>query len=217
MNTTSSTNKQANLWYKNYMVLIFVIGLPVFVVLICLFFIFYSIKIQDSTVRDDWYMDGKTLYQDASRDKLSHDLGIWGIMRFDGLDNGDSKVSFELNYPKDSLNSGQLSDGTALDYPKTLAVHISHATDDNKDRDFVITYQQGNQYTGTVALDATPAKYYLQISNSGTHNWRLIQKENLPIHNIVFTPLTSFDDEQSQLPNQKDKRLSSHPSSPSDK
>ena len=68
MKLTPKPNKQANIWYKNYMVLIFVIGLPVLVVVISLFFIFYSIKIQDSTVRDDWYMDGKTLYQDSSRD-----------------------------------------------------------------------------------------------------------------------------------------------------
>jgi len=34
MKLTPKPNKQANIWYKNYMVLIFVIGLPVLVVVI---------------------------------------------------------------------------------------------------------------------------------------------------------------------------------------
>ena len=85
--TMPSNNKpQANIWYKNYMVLIFVIGLPALVVIVCLYFIYFSIKIQDSTVRDDWYMDGKALYQDASRDQMTYDLGISGVMRIEQQD-----------------------------------------------------------------------------------------------------------------------------------
>ncbi|VEG13091.1 Uncharacterized protein conserved in bacteria [Moraxella cuniculi] len=209
-NTTPPHNNQQShdTWYTNPLMLIFVIGLPAFVVIACIFFVFYSIKIQDATVRDDWYMDGKTLYQDASRDQLAYDLGVSGVMRLNK--SGDStQVVFELNYPKESLASGKLSDGTPLNYPKTLSVSISHATDKSKDRDFVITHQAANRYTGEVVLDATPAKYYLQVSNAGTHNWRLLQPENLPKNNIVFLPLTSFNATQNDLPDQRDKRPSS--------
>lgn len=198
-----SPNKKENIWYKNYMVLIFVIGLPVFVIIVCLFFIFYSIKIQDSTVRDDWYMDGKTLYQDASRDQLSYDLDLSGIMRFDG-----KTVRFELRYPAESLASGKLKDGSPLTYPKQLSVRISHATDINKDKDFVITHTQDNLYQGTVELDNTPAKYYLQVSHDQQPNWRLIQTQKLPAANISFQPLSSFAESRSALPDQKDKRAS---------
>ena len=142
------------------MVIIFVIGLPVFVLITCIFFIVFAIGIQDSTVRDDWYMDGKALYQDASKDQLAYDLGIVGVMRFVGDD-----VRFELKYPQSALQTGQFADGTPIYYPKTLDVSISHATDKTKDKDFVLTYQQDNIYTGKVALDiSTPAKYYLQIN-----------------------------------------------------
>ncbi|UTO05107.1 FixH family protein [Moraxella sp. FZLJ2107] len=202
---TRETNNSANVWYKNYMVLVFVIGLPALVVIVCLFFIFYSIKIQDSTVRDDWYMDGKTLYQDASRDKMSHDLGITGIMRLSS-DGDDTQVRFELNYPSDSLSSGKFHDGTPLTYPRSLAVRISHATDNDKDRDFTITHSTDNVYTGKVTLDPTPAKYYVQISNDGAHNWRLVQHEKFPVQNIAFRPLSSFDKDGSTLPDQRDKR-----------
>ena len=206
MNTQLNNTAQANLWYKNYMVLIFVIGLPVFVVIVCLFFIYYSIKIQDSTVRDDWYMDGKTLYQDASRDQLSYDLGLGGVMRL--TPQGDAtQVVFELRYPEDSLASGKLRDGSPVSYPDSLSVRISHATDNSKDRDFTLTHTQGGLYQGMVTLDPNPAKYYLQVSNDGKQNWRLLQNEKLPITNIVFYPLSSFKDTQSTLPDQRDKRM----------
>lgn len=205
--TTQSNNKpQANIWYKNYMVLIFVIGLPVFVVIVCLYFIYFSIKIQDSTVRDDWYMDGKTLYQDASRDKMSYDLGLSGVMRLN-TQGDETQVSFELRYPDDSLSSGKLRDGSPLTYPDTLAVRISHATDDSKDRDFTLNHTQANLYQGTVKLDPDAGKYYLQVGNDGTHNWRLVQTEKLPAQNVVFYPLSSFKESQTTLPDQRDKRI----------
>lgn len=186
--------KSDNRWYKNYMVLVFVIGLPVFVVIVCIFFIFYAIKHQDSTVRDDWYMDGKALYQDASKDKLAYDIGIAGIMRF--LDTG-GQVVFELNYPAQSVQSGVLRDGTTLTYPKTLSVVISHATDKDKDRDFILTHTQGNIYTGTVNLDThIPAKYYLQVTPNDSPQWRLIHSQKLPAKTVGFVPLAAFDQRQ---------------------
>lgn len=205
MSYNPSSNKQTNLWYKNYMVLVFVIGLPTLVVIVCLFFIYYSIKIQDSTVRDDWYMDGKALYQDASRDQITHDLGISGVMRFDH--NGDkTRLSFELNYPAKSIATDTLNDGTPLTYPKALSVKISHATDKSKDRDVTLVHQSRNVYYGEVAMDKDPAKYYIQVNNDGTHNWRLVQHETFPINNISFHPLPSFDDTNITLPDQRDKR-----------
>lgn len=182
--------KPDNRWYRNYMVLVFVIGLPVFVVIVCIFFIIYAVKHQDSTVRDDWYMDGKALYQDASKDKLAYDIGVAGIMRFLG---DGSQVSFELNYPAQSVQSGVLRDGTPLTYPNALNVVISHATDKDKDRDFVLTHTQDNIYTGTVNLDTQiPAKYYLQITPNDSHTWRLVHSQKLPAKTVGFVPLPAF-------------------------
>lgn len=184
MSTTSTP------WYKNYMLTVFVIGLPVFMVITCIIFIVFAVKVQDSTVRDDWYMDGKALYQDASKDQLANDLGVMGIMRFEG-----DEVRFELNYPKTAITTGILADGTPLYYPKTLNASISHATDKNKDKDFVLTHQTNNVYTAQVTLDPLPAKYYLQINTpAGTPKpWRLIHSQKLPANNIGFSPLSAFD------------------------
>lgn len=184
-----------NIWYKNPILLILVLGMPLAMVLICIWFIIFAIKNQDTTVRDDWYMDGKALYQDASKDQLAYDLGVAGIMRF--LDNKEasSQVVFELNYPAQSTQSGILRDGTPLTYPITLNVVISHATDKNKDRDFMLTHTHDNVYTGTVNLDTTTtAKYYLQITTpkDATHAWRLIHSQKLPATTVSFTPLPAF-------------------------
>lgn len=189
--TPTTPKKSDNIWYKNYMVTVFVIGLPVFVVVVCIFFIIFAINIQDSTVRDDWYMDGKALYQDASKDQLANDLDIAGIMRFDG-----DTVRFELNYPKSATDTGTFADGTPIYYPTTLDVNISHATDKSKDKDFILTHTKDNLYIGKVTIDNTvPAKYYLQINTpkDTPKPWRLIHAQKLPASNVSFVPLTAFD------------------------
>lgn len=192
MTNTSNTQKSTTppspqKWYKNYMVVVFVIGLPAFVLVACIFFIIYAIKIKDSTVRDDWYMDGKNLYQDASKDQLAHDLGLGGIMRFEG-----EQVRFELKHI------------SPITHPKTLTVKISHATDNKKDRDFELAYVGNGIYQGQVLLDPLPSKYYLHINSDD--GWRLTQAQKLPAKNISFTPLPAFDESKQTLPDQRNKR-----------
>lgn len=176
-------------WYKNYMVIIFVIGMPLFVVVACLWFVYYSYQIRDSVVRDDWYMDGKTLYHDVSRDKLTYDLDLRGNLQFEP--NGD--VVFYLNYPEKSLQSGKLLNGDPLIYPDKLELSISHATDIKKDRDAILTHQSGNKYSTHVNLDSSKGKYYLQVSYDGKDDWRMQEIAKLPRAEVSFTPLSVFE------------------------
>ena len=184
-NSTDTQQKPiSKLWYKNYMVWIFVIGIPVFVVIACIWFIFYSVQIKDSTVRDDWYMDGKTLYADVSKDKLAHDLKLSGEMTIN-----QQNVSFVL-HPSQSPD---------FKIPDTLNVQISHATQIQKDRDFVIKRQANSPqitYTGQVQLADGKGKYYIIVHNPD-NNWRLQTTHELPSNQAVkFAPLTSFDDKK---------------------
>lgn len=171
------------------MVVIFVIGMPAAVVIACIWFVYYSYQIRDSVVRDDWYMDGKTLYHDVSRDKLAYDLDLHGKMQF--ADNGD--VVFYLNYPEQSVQSGKLLNGTPLTYPDTLDLSISHATDIKKDRDVVLKHVEGNKYSAQVDLDSVKAKYYLQVNNDGKDDWRMQDVAKLPRSEVSFKPLPVFD------------------------
>lgn len=192
MSTSPANFKQQDSqpWYKNYMVIIFVIGLPAFVVVACIWFVYYSYQIRDSVVRDDWYMDGKTLYHDVSRDKLTYDLDLHGQMQF--ADNGD--ITFYLNYPKQSLQTGKLLNGTPLTYPDSLNLSISHATDIKKDRDVVLEHQTGNKYSAQAAdIDPLKAKYYLQVSNEGQDDWRMRDVAKLPRAQVSFDPLPVFE------------------------
>lgn len=192
LNSSNFKHQDAQPWYKNYMVVIFVIGMPTFVVLACLGLVYYSFIVRDSVVRDDWYMDGKTLYQDVSRDKLAHDLDLHGKLHFAP----DGQVTFYLNYPEQSIQSGKLLNGAPLTYPDSLALSISHATDIHRDRDATLVHQQANRYTTHVDLDDTKAKYYLQVSNDGALNWRLRDVALLPREDLTFNPLKSFDEPQ---------------------
>lgn len=186
---TANPISPKNIWYKNPILLILVIGMPLAMVLICIWFIVFAIKNQDSTVRDDWYMDGKALYQDASKDKLAYDLGVAAVMHFGDTTQSTQAVDLTLNY----------NDKSNAHYPATLDVKISHATDKDRDRDFTLTHTDGNHYTGVVDLDtAIASKYYLQIEPSDTakpyanQQWRLIQSQKLPAKTAVFTPLSAF-------------------------
>lgn len=176
-------------WYKNYMVIIFVIGLPAFVVVACIWFVYYSYQIRDSVVRDDWYMDGKTLYHDVSRDKLTYDLDLHGKMQFSDTGN----IVFYLNYPQQSLQAGKLLNGEPITYPDQLDLSISHATDIKKDRDVVLQHQSGNKYSAQVDIDPIKAKYYLQVSNDGKHDWRMQDVAKLPRPEVSFDPLPVFE------------------------
>lgn len=176
----SPTSNQpiSNVWYKNYMVWIFVIGFPLFAVVACIYFLFYSIKIEDPVVRDDWYMDGKTLYADVSKDKLAHDLGLTGQMTMN-----QQSVTFNLAAPA----------GDNLKAPEQLAVEISHATQKQKDRDFIVKRLSDGSYGGTVQLDPTPGKYYIVVHDPA-NSWRLRAiQELLMTKAISFKPLTAFD------------------------
>ncbi len=175
-------------WYKNYMVIIFVIGMPAFVVIACLWFVYYSFQIRDSVVRDDWYMDGKTLYHDVSRDKLTYDLDLHGDLKF----SPEGDITFYLNYPQQSLESGKLLNGETLTYPDKLDLSISHATDIKKDRDVVLQHQSGNKYSAKVDLNQVKAKYYLQVSHDGKDDWRMQDVAKLPRSEVSFDPLPVF-------------------------
>lgn len=178
--TTTHDKPISKLWYKNYLVWIFVIALPLLVVLGCVGFVVYSVRIQDSVVRDDWYMDGKTLYADVSKDKLAHDLGLSGQLTLHSPD-----AQFVLNAP---LNSTFVP-------PQTLNVQISHATQIQKDRDFVMTKTPEGAYHGKVTLDNVQGKYYLIIRDP-QNTWRLQTRAQLPSPNaVVFQPLKAFDRE----------------------
>ena len=187
--TPNFKHQDSQPWYKNYMVIIFVIGMPAFVVIACIWFVYYSYQIRDSVVRDDWYMDGKTLYHDVSRDKLTYDLDLHGQIRFSNT----GEVIFYLNYPSISLQTGKLLNGDSVTYPDTLDLSISHATDIKKDRDVVLQHQEGNEYRGTVDIDPLKAKYYLQVSNKGKNDWRMQDVAKLPRSEVNFNPLPVFN------------------------
>lgn len=166
-------------WYKNYMIMVFVIGMPLFVVLSCIYLVFYAVQNADSTVRDDWYMDGKTLYADVSKDKLAYDMGLSGTMTIDPT----GMVNFTLNPPTKT---------TQFQPPSTLAVNISHATKKDKDRDITLTLK-GGQYQGKVSLDKDVGKYYIVVHDEA-NTWRLRSIAKLPTTaSLSFTPLEAFD------------------------
>ena len=73
-------------WYK-HAYLWLVILLPVLAVTVSLWFVTVAFSHQDDVVRDDWYMDGKTLQQDLSRDTVAAQAGLSAQFQIDAQGN----------------------------------------------------------------------------------------------------------------------------------
>ena len=179
---TTSADTQ-NVWYKNYILLVFVIGLPALVVFVCIFFIIYAIKVQDSTVRDDWYMDGKALYADALKDQTAHILGASAVMQFSG-----QAVTVTLSFTKSNPNHPTTT-------PDALHALISHATDVKQDQELTLI-RKGDLYHGHLPYLPKPAKYYIQLSDP-SNTWRLMHAYKLPTDKAILTPLPAFAEQKS--------------------
>lgn len=159
-------------WYKQKF-LWMVLGLPAVAVIACIGFVVLSFSTADDLVRDDWYMDGKTLYQDVSRDKLAADKHLSALL----VMNDDGKVQLQLQSPEGV-------------FPKQLHVDFFHATQKNLDKSIQLRHIRDGQYIGDLARIQTEGNYYIEVSGD---EWRLRTKQVLPLKFITLKPLPVFD------------------------
>jgi hypothetical protein len=158
-------------WYRHpYLWL--VIALPALAVCVSLWFVSMSFRHQDDMVRDDWYMDGKTLQQDLSRDT---NAVKWGI-----------HAQFDLQ--PDGTITAQLHSTTGRAFPALLWLNWYHPT--HAEHDQQVTLQATNvagQYRGSLApLPHMTGRYHLELEDGDV--WRLQDNVRLPATRLVLNP-----------------------------
>jgi len=162
-------------WYQVKMVWVVLI-IPLVAVVLSMGYMTLSVVGADTTVRDDWYMDGKALQQDLSRDKLAAKL----------------KLNANLNL---NLQTGEVELKSEQPIAEPLKLIFSHAAD--KAKDFTLELpatpynKQAKLTPAQIKLLETPNKFYVELS---ADQWRLRQIAMAPdaTSNLLFTPLPAF-------------------------
>ena len=166
-------------WYKQPHMWL-VVAIPVAAVVLSFMYLGLALNGADTTVRDDWYMDGKALKQDLSRDVLSADRGLKAT-----LTTSDSQLSVVLEQSDSALHENQLN------------VSFSHAT--KADYDFEVTAlavpsdplrYEAELSTEQIRRLGTPGRYYVEVSGV---DWRLKTKVQTPLESkLELEPLAIY-------------------------
>jgi hypothetical protein len=156
-------------WYK-HAYLWLVILLPVLAVTVSLWFVTVAFSHQDDVVRDDWYMDGKTLQQDLSRDTVAAQAGLSAQFQIDAQGN---------------INATLTSAQADFSWPATLELSLFHPVHASQDQQVTLSGTAiAGQYSGSLqALPQLTGKYHAELANKTV--WRL--------QGDVVLPITTFD------------------------
>lgn len=156
-------------WYK-HAYLWLVILLPVLAVGVSLWYVSVAFSHQDDVVRDDWYMDGKTLQQDLSRDSAAA--------------KADIQAQFEID-AQGNIHATLSSTQANFSWPATLVLSLFHPAHASQDQQVTLSATStAGQYSGALnALPQLSGKYHAELANN--KHWRL--------QGDVLLPTTTFD------------------------
>lgn len=158
-------------WYRHpYLWLVMI--LPAIAVVASLSFVRLAFTHTDDIVRDDWYMDGKTLRQDLSRDTRAQQLGLVGQVEVGTT--GSVEVRFEQAQP--------------VVWPAQLWLNFYHPVKAAQDIQITLRQQADGHYRGqSPALLQARGRYHAELENGS--DWRLQQDVMLPIQHLSLRPL----------------------------
>jgi hypothetical protein len=158
-------------WYKHpYLWL--VILLPALAVGVSLWFVSMAFLHQDDMVRDDWYMDGKTLQQDLSRDTAAV----------------TSNIHATLSLHPDGTLLVHIDGKAGTNLPALLWLNFYHPTHAKQDQHMTLRATDvAGQYSGTLAaLPTLKGRYHLELEDGNL--WRLQDDIHLPFSKMVLRP-----------------------------
>lgn len=170
MKTTQpqDSNERNGPWYTHFYMWL-VVGIPVLSVVVCAALIYTAVTKSDDLVRDDWYMDGKTLKQDLSRDLLSTKLGLKATAQF-----GPGQ-SIQLQVQSDQPYA----------FPRQLRLDGFHPIHASLDEQATLTQISDGVYQGKWSRAPLKGKYYIELTDG---KWRLRQAAEFPLTTLEMLP-----------------------------
>lgn len=163
-------------WYKHPHLWL-VICLPILSIVVSLTFARTAFINKSDVVRDDWYMDGKALQQDLSRDTAAATANL------------HAKVSMNPQGQIDVVLSH--APNTAI--PPQLDLYFFHPIKSEKDHKISLKRLEDGHFQGQMDADLLkPSHYYVELDG---HLWRLKQRVELPIATFELVPLAAVSAE----------------------
>lgn len=172
MSSPAPTPAPQKPWYRHAYVWL-VIGLPLLSVVVSLSFVRTALTHKDDMVRDDWYMDGKTLEQDLSRDRAARDAGIHA----------------DIRVQPDGLIDVQFKAAQATEWPAMMWLNLYHPIHEQQDLKITLKQQDTLGHYQGRSLDVVQlkGKYHAEVEDGG--HWRLQQTVQLPIQTLTLQPV----------------------------
>lgn len=159
-------NEPSKPWHKHPLVWM-MIAIPFSAVVMGVVMIWLAITSDDGLVADDYYKRGLEINRVISRDKRAAELGLSAVITFDS----DTRL-IRLQFDK-----GQLAA-----FPKTLSLHLQHATRENSDLTVLLDHGIENQYIGHVKQAVTQGIWYFAIAGE---DWKLNARSHVGINNVI--------------------------------
>ena len=164
-------NEHSKPWHK-YPLVWMMLAIPFSAVIMGVVMIWLAIDTDDGLVADDYYKLGLEINRVIKRDKKAAELGLSAIIDFD-----NSKRIIRLEFDKGLLET----------FPKSLPLHLQHATRENSDITVLLDHGIGNQYIGHVNKAITEGVWYFVISGQGGDDtgWKLNARSYVRSNHII--------------------------------
>ena len=165
------TNEHSKPWHK-YPLVWMMIAIPFSAVIMGVVLIWLAIDTDDGLVADDYYKLGLEINRVIKRDRKAVELGLSAVIKFD-----ISSRMIRLEFDKGLLET----------FPKSLPLHLQHATRENSDITVLLDHGIGNQYIGHVKQAITEGVWYFVISGQGGDDtgWKLNARSYVRSNNTI--------------------------------
>lgn len=158
--------EQSKPWHKHPLVWM-MIAIPFSAIVMGVIMIWLAVDTDDGLVADDYYKQGLEINRDISRDKRSTELGLHAVINFD-----NTARLFTL----------ELEKGKLPEYPKSLQLHLQHATRANSDIYVSLNHGMTNQYIGNLKQSISEGVWYFEITDA---DWKLNARSHIHAKNII--------------------------------
>jgi hypothetical protein len=158
-------------WHK-YPLVWMMIAIPFSAVIMGVVMIWLAVDTDDGLVADDYYKQGMEINRVIKRDKKAAELGLSAIIEFD-----NSARIIKLQFDKGLLAS----------FPKSLPLHLQHATRENSDITVLLDHGMGNLYIGHVNQPISEGIWYFEIADKigADSGWKLKARSHVHLNNII--------------------------------
>lgn len=153
-------------WYRQFWPW-FLIALPASVVVAGLTTVYIAFKGADDLVSDNYYRDGLAINQRLEQDQKALKMGLAADIRLD-TESGELFVVIKGA----EINASQ------------LFLQLLHPTDENRDRDYVLSLMAPNRYRVDLEVSLNH-RYYLRLLPEPGQEWRLNGEINFTDTNQV--------------------------------